>query len=206
MQSVLRTLVSIGLSGSCKIKQDLGDAAGVELIWRHNALLRETLSEFPEGQVLEKGLDYFLIGFPGSAEAVRFALLLQRRNRELFASAPRSILDSIGIHAGPVLLVPDGESSTNRVFGPPVDLCLILMSLAQPGQILLTRFPFEDARRMLQNARLDGCGELQWINHGTFSDQGVEDTLEICEVGEEGIAPLTAPQVDIGLHCVGLNR
>jgi class 3 adenylate cyclase len=195
MQSTLLTLVSVGLSGwSCQIKQELGDVAGVELILRHNEALHDVLSEFAEGQELEKGLDWFLIGFPRPPEAVRFALQLQRTIRRLFAESPSQILNSIAIHVGQVMIDPgNGPLQGNRVLGMSVDHCMRLMSIALPGQILLTRFPFDDARRAFLKDQPQGLGELCWISHGLSILKEIEDPVEICEVGEMGIAPLRAP-------------
>ncbi|MSU34255.1 MAG: hypothetical protein EXS36_03925 [Pedosphaera sp.] len=67
------------------------------------------------------------------------------------------------------------------------------MSLADGDQILLTRAAFDNARQVLKGEELGGVNELQWLNHGAYVLKGVEEPLEICEVGEAGMASLKPP-------------
>ncbi len=67
------------------------------------------------------------------------------------------------------------------------------MSLGSADQILLSRFAFDNARLVLRGFELPGIGELSWLNHGYYELKGVEEPLEVCEVGEAGLAALTPP-------------
>jgi hypothetical protein len=67
------------------------------------------------------------------------------------------------------------------------------MSLGSADQILLSRFAFDNARLVLRGFELPGVGELSWLNHGYYELKGVEEPLEVCEVGETGLAALTPP-------------
>jgi serine/threonine-protein kinase len=67
------------------------------------------------------------------------------------------------------------------------------MSLAQGGQILLTRLVFDSARQALKGEELHGLNALQWLDHGPYVLKGIEEAVEICEVGEVGVGALTAP-------------
>jgi serine/threonine-protein kinase len=58
------------------------------------------------------------------------------------------------------------------------------MSLGKAGQILMTRFAFDNARQVLRGQDLEGGGSLVWTNHGPYRLKGVEEPLEICEVCE----------------------
>ena len=61
-------------------------------------------------------------------------------------------------------------------------------------QILASRFAFDSARQVLKGEDIAGIGPLSWLNHGTYSLKGVDEPIEICEVGgEEGEAVLAAP-------------
>jgi hypothetical protein len=53
--------------------------------------------------------------------------------------------------------------------------------------------PFDTARQALKGEELHGIVALSWLNHGPYRMKGVEETLEICEVGEEGKARLRQP-------------
>src|SRR5437868_12650638 len=67
------------------------------------------------------------------------------------------------------------------------------MSLADGDQILLTRSAFDNARQVLRGLELPNLQSLSWLNHGLYSLKGVDEPLEICEVGEVQHAPLRAP-------------
>jgi len=63
-------------------------------------------------------------------------------------------------------------------------LCARLMSLARainPDDPLW----FETPARCCVDRR-GGCGPLSWLNHGPYLLKGVEEPLEVCEVGEAG--------------------
>ena len=67
------------------------------------------------------------------------------------------------------------------------------MSLAGAHQILASRFAFDSARQVLKGEDISGIGPLSWLTHGTYSLKGVDEPIEICEVGEEGEAALSPP-------------
>src|SRR5512139_1897496 len=67
------------------------------------------------------------------------------------------------------------------------------MSLAQAGQILMTRPVFDNARQSLKGEEIEGAGSLSWLNHGRFELKGVEEPVEICEVRATGTVDLPAP-------------
>jgi hypothetical protein len=51
----------------------------------------------------------------------------------------------------------------------------------------------DNARQMLKWEDVAGVGALEWLNYGSHLLKGIEAALEVCEVGESGIAPLQAP-------------
>jgi class 3 adenylate cyclase len=60
------------------------------------------------------------------------------------------------------------------------------MSLAQGDQILLTRAVFDSARQALKGEELGSLTELRWLEHGPYRLKGIEELVDICEVGEVG--------------------
>jgi class 3 adenylate cyclase len=90
-------------------------------------------------------------------------------------------------------MVEEHERESKDLFGMQIDICHRVMSLAQGGQILMTRSTFDNARQSLKGQKMVGLQELVWKNHGLYSLAGVQDPVEICEVGETGSAPLTPP-------------
>jgi class 3 adenylate cyclase/tetratricopeptide (TPR) repeat protein len=188
------TLVFTDIVGSTKLKQALGDQEAVTAIQQHHAVIRDILNGFGQGQEIEIAGDSFFIVFTNPSDAVKFSLFAQARLRALAAETGRPILDRIGIHVGEVLVEDDGgRGRAEALHGIQVDTCARVQSLAQGDQILLTRFAFDEARRSLSFDELNGVGPLSWLNHGPYLLQGVEEPIEICEVGELGKAKLRRP-------------
>lgn len=79
------------------------------------------------------------------------------------------------------------------LFGLQVDTAARVMSLATGGQLLCTRSVFDDARQILKGRDLPAIGSLSWLSHGAYLLKGVEDPIEICEVGEEEEGVLQPP-------------
>jgi tetratricopeptide (TPR) repeat protein/TolB-like protein len=67
-----------------------------------------------------------------------------------------------------------------------------IMPLAQGGQTLMTRAAFDIARRAVVGTSGPGPG-LAWRAHGFYLLAGVEEPVEVCEVGVVGRAPLAPP-------------
>jgi WD40 repeat protein/class 3 adenylate cyclase/tRNA A-37 threonylcarbamoyl transferase component Bud32 len=190
----LLTLVFTDVVDSTKLKQTVGEREGVAAIERHHAAIREVLGQFNEGEEIETAGDSFFIVFTKPSDAVKFSLLVQARLRELAAEAGRLVLDRIGIHVGEVWIREnDGSGKARDLYGIQVDTCARVQSLGEADQILLTRFPFDAARQALRGEELKDIGALSWLNHGPYVLKGVEEPLEICEVGELGRAKLIQP-------------
>lgn len=189
----LLTLVFTDIVGSAQIKQQLGDRAGVALIQQHHAALRKLLTEYPDAEVIDTAGDSFFILFVRPSEAVLFALRLQAGLRALAETAPKPVMDRIGIHIGEVI-VQESEGADKQLQGSQVDTCARIMSLAGANQILLSRAAFDNARQALKGSELEGLGELEWLNHGPYLLKGWDEPVEICEVGERGLARLKPPE------------
>jgi WD40 repeat protein/serine/threonine protein kinase/class 3 adenylate cyclase len=188
------TLLFTDLAGSTEIKQRLGDAAGIELIHRHRSVVRDLVGQFGEAEEVSTAGDSFFIVFVKPSDAVRFALLLQCALRSLSREGGVSVSARIGIHMGEVFITEEREGALGRdVLGLQVDTASRVMSLAAGGQVLLTRSVFDNARTILKGEALAGLASRSWLNHGLYSVKGIEEPLEICEVGEEGQAVLAPP-------------
>lgn len=193
----LLTLLFTDLVGSTKLKQDLGDQEAVKLIQGHHDLVRGILSRFAEGEEIGTAGDSFFIIFAKPSDGVKFAVILQSELRRLGRGAARSLKDRVGVHIGEVLIEERTDlAKTKDLYGLQVDICARVMSLAEGDQILLTRSVFDNARQVLKGQEIQGMDSsegLQWLNHGPYLLKGVEEPLEICEVGETGKAVLKPP-------------
>ena len=144
-RSGLVTLLFADLVGSTELKQRAGDAPGLRLIDQHHAAVRELLRQFIGAEEISTAGDSFFLVFAGPSDAVRFALRLQARLRQLAEETGLRLQDRVGIHAGEVFERENAEAVVVKDLGGlHVDLCARVMSLAHGGQVLMTRFVFDD--------------------------------------------------------------
>jgi serine/threonine protein kinase/class 3 adenylate cyclase len=191
----LLALVFTDLVSSLRLKQQLGDFQAVALMKDEQRSVRLLLSGFTDGEEIGTAGDSFFVVFARPSDAVRFALLLHAGDRELCRTAPQPLTTRIGIHVGEVLITEGDEGKKGKdIFGMQVDACARIMGLAEGGQTLLSRFAFDNARQVLSGRDLSGIGALAWVNHGTYELAGLDDPVELCEVGEVGLAPLKPPK------------
>jgi WD40 repeat protein/class 3 adenylate cyclase len=190
----LVTLLFTDMVGSTAIKQQLGDKAGAAFFDRHHQVVRRTLESFPAGQEIETAGDSFLVTFGTPSDAVQFALTLQAALEKLSQESGVSGRDRVGIHVGEVVIKGgDSGAKPKDLYGIQIDTCSRVMSLAKGGQVLMTRAVFDSARQVLKGEDLSGVGQLEWLNHGLYLLQGLDDAVEICEVRRPGQAGGGAP-------------
>jgi serine/threonine-protein kinase len=186
-------LLFTDLVDSTGLKERLGDSAGNELLQRHRAQVREVLGRFREAEEISTAGDSFFIVCVKPSNAVRLALEIQHAHRSFADARDAAVGLRIGIHMGEVFIEETGTRSTIDVLGLQVDTAARVMSLAEGGQILMTRSVFDNARTILRGEALERLGTLLWLNHGFYAAKGLIEPVEVCEVGEEGKAPLRAP-------------
>lgn len=180
------------------------EAAGREL-----SRLRDLVAQHG-GVEVEKG-EALLALFERPSAAVACALAHQRALVELSASLQRPLAARAAVHLGELLLLRHDPAEVARgarpleVEGVAKDLVARLGAMARGGQVLLTQGAFDLARRAGGHAlsgsglHLDEEGEareegmLRWIAHGAYLVDGLDEPLEIFEVGREGFAPLAPP-------------
>ena len=193
-QGALRVLVVTDLVQSTDLVERLGDDRARQVEARHDRRARDLVARFG-GLEIDKS-DGFLLLFERTIEAVAFALTYHRALVKLSQQEDAEIAARAGIHLGEVVLRRNTDEDVARgakpieVHGLAKPIAARLMSLAGPGQILVTRGAFDLARRASEG---QGAKRLRWLAHGTYTFQGVEDPLEVFEVGYEGESPLAAP-------------
>ena len=103
-----------------------------------------------------------------------------------------------GVHLGEVILRENAPEEVARgakrleVEGLAKPIAARLMALAGAGQTLLSRTAFDLARRAAEGDP-ELSSQLQWLAHGKYMLKGVEEPMDVYEVGVEGSAPLVAP-------------
>jgi class 3 adenylate cyclase/TolB-like protein/tetratricopeptide (TPR) repeat protein len=193
-QSALVTLVFTDLVDSVALRRNLGDQAGTTLFQTYRRLVRDILQRNPEAEEIETAGDSFLFVFTRPSDAVKFALLMQSRVRVLAQERKVCLANRIGIHVGEVVIQAHTQGHKPKdLYGSQVDLCARVMSVAQGDQILLTRAVFDSARQALKGEDLGELKELRWLDHGPYRLKGIEELVDICEVGEVGVAVLRPP-------------
>lgn len=190
----LVTLLFTDTVDSTRLKQQLGDLASDALFQRHHQLVRQTLSRFATGREIETAGDSFLIVFSVPSEAVRFALLLQNKLRQLRQDSGTALFDRVGVHVGEVVQRSDtGTLRPRELYGIQIDICARVMSLAHGGQVLMSRGAFDSARQVLKGEDIEGVGQLDWLNHGLYLLKGLDEPVEVCEVREAGCEAFGPP-------------
>ena len=187
------TILFSDLVGSTRLQSELGNLRAAEIVGRHQAVVRHVLRSFDGREVDTQG-DSFLLVFASPSEGVRFALRMQAALRAAQAAEADMPLARVGLHQGQVVV---DESALGvkayDVYGIQVSTAARIMDLALGAQILCSRAVFDDARAILTSGDFAGLARVAWRNHGSYRFKGVSDAHEVCEVGEEAMAPLTAP-------------
>ena len=186
-------LLFTDIVGSTHLKTTHGLPAFREALRTHNEHFERIARECRGIRILQNMGDGYFAETDSVAEAVKLALLFQNAMRdEPWGNVP--ITARVGIHAGEISAIPaEGGSG---IVAPAADLAARVMSLASGGQILLTRFPFDEARHFLrEHPAIAGktMPPLCWLAHGPYLLKGRDEPMDIFEVGAEGLAPLTAP-------------
>lgn len=185
-RTAVLAIVFTDIVGSTELKDKLGDESGLELIAQHHSLLRKLLSDYPEAEEISTAGDSFFLVFLRPSDAVEYAYKLRGIIDAWTLQNPLPVRDRIGIHAGEVL-IRETPTAQRGVFGVQVDIASRVMSLAGPGRIMLTSLVHEAARQTLKSKNDPLLPQLRWQSHGRYQLKGVEEPVEIWEIGD----PLT---------------
>ena len=172
--SEIRALLLTDVVDSTRLSERLGDAAMAAAWQAHDRVARQLLPVW-RGREIDK-TDGMLLMFDAAADAVGYALAYHRA----LAALPVVLQARAGVHVGPVLLRENSAEDIARgakpleVDGLAKPTAARVMSLAQPGQTLLTA----EARSDL------GRTSLRVQSHGHWMVKGVAEPLEIFEVAE----------------------
>ena len=194
--TILKTLVITDLVASTRMTEELGDTRASEIFGRQDRLARDLLAQH-NGTEVDK-TDGFLLFFNRPIEAVDFAMAYHRALDQLSTEIGVEVATRVAIHLGEVVLRKNADkdiargANTVEVEGLAKPFTARLMGLACGKQTLLSRSAFDVARRSAVGMKSDH-GELCWLAHGGYRLKGVEEPVEVFEVGVEGFCPLTAP-------------
>ena len=128
--SAFRAILFTDLEGSTDLTQRLGDAAAMEVLRRHDRIVRQALTRTGGTEVKHTG-DGIMASFRSSGAAIEAAVLIQRGLNEAESRGEMPAGVRIGIAAGEP--VTDG----NDLFGTAVQLAARLCARAGPRTILV---------------------------------------------------------------------
>src|SRR5436189_2233242 len=144
--SRLMVLMFTDIVGSTDLKRKLGDSETAKMIRRHDEIFRYTVGAFPFAEILKDVGDGFLARFNSASDAVHAALHFQSSLHSEKWQHP--LKSRVGLHLGEVSeLDKEPSSGQTKLSGMAVDIAARVMSLALPGQILMTRAAFDNARQ-----------------------------------------------------------
>jgi serine/threonine-protein kinase len=193
--AVLKTLLISDLVDSTKLIERLGDERTFELFGRHDRIARDLLQQ-SGGREIDK-TDGFLMLFERPHDAVTYAIGYHQALAELSQEIGARVASRVGIHLGEVYLRENRPEDIARgakpleVEGLAKPITARLMSLAMPGQTLLTRAVCDLARRAASGHEDEA--DLQWLAHGSYRFKGVDEPLRVYEVGLIDLSPLQSP-------------
>lgn len=202
--SRLMVLMFTDIAGSVALKSELGLPAYSRLLARHDALFRSIVAAIPRASILQDTGDGFYASFATPADAVTAALRFQHGiaadGFEQSAATGRcqggSLSVRVGIHLGQMERLEAVNNEPGKIVGLGADLAARVMGLAMPGQVLMTRAVFDDARLYVRDGAAIANGDavaLQWLAHGRYRMKGQDEPLEVYEVGLSGFSPLAPP-------------
>lgn len=157
----------------------------------HDRLFRTIVKSVPGARLLRDLGDGFMARFETASAAVEAGLRFQRAlaTEQWDADGFRARLS---VDLGEAAEVDAGEPGRAKVVSS-TDLAARTMDLALPGQILLTRAAFDETRAHPFEQPSAAPVALRWIAHGQYVMKGIDEPIELFEVGEPGIAPLATP-------------
>ncbi len=192
----LRTILLTDICDSTRLVEVLGDKGTAQLFREHDRLVL-TLQQRWRGRLIDRS-DGLLLLFERPIDGLGFAIDYARGLAETGKLRSMDIKVRAGLHVGEVLTWRNSEESV-RVGAKPIEVeglakptAARLMSMARPGQILLSAVAEPLAHRAARELGERGQN-LIWKSLGRWRFKGVPEPQEIFEVGEPGLAPLRAP-------------
>ncbi len=161
----LRAIMFTDLAGSTQISTREGDAQALEILRRHDEIVRAALSTYAGREVKHTG-DGIFASFSYVSRAVECAVEIQHAFGEPTAARTESGRVRIGISAG------EPVSQHEDLFGAAVNLASRICAHAAPGQILVS-----SAVRELSVGK-----PLRFLDRGPIALKGFDDPVRVFEV------------------------
>lgn len=192
-----RTLLVTDLCDSTEVVAKLGDIDAAQIFREHDSLVLR-LQQRWRGRQVDRS-DGLLMLFERAIDGLGFALDYNKGLAELGKRYAVTLKARAGLHVGEVLAWRNSADAVElgaksmEIEGLAKPMAARLMSLARPGQILLSAVAEPLAHRAARELG-ERAERLLWKSHGRWNFKGVPGTQEVYEVGEIGSAPLRTPR------------
>jgi class 3 adenylate cyclase len=160
----LRAIMFTDIEGSTDISTSHGDAAAVELVGRHNDIVRSALDRFDGHEVKHTG-DGLFASFVSVTKAVQATVAIQRSCADDPGPAPHLAI-KIGLSAG------EPVEDSKDLFGASVNLAARICAHARGGQTL--------AAGTVKDLALGKS--IHFIGQGAVGLKGFPDPIPLYEV------------------------
>lgn len=162
-----RAIMFTDMVNSTQITNSLGDASALDVLTKHNEIIRQALLAH-DGREVDRAGDGFLTSFVSVSQAIACAVAIQKafQNYNMGREGSVEIQVRIGLGAGEPL------TNGGALFGSVINLTARICASAGPGQILAAH----------------GIPELYagefftFRRHGEFSLKGFSDPVELYEL------------------------
>lgn len=131
VETAFRAILFTDIEGSTDLTQRLGDRAAMEILRRHDRVVRHALSTHGGNEVKHTG-DGIMATFRSVAGAIAAAIDMQRTLVEPNASTDAPLRVRIGVSAG------EPVTENDDLFGAAVQLASRLCERASPGSVLVS--------------------------------------------------------------------
>lgn len=129
--SAFRAILFTDLVGSTDLTQRLGDSAAMNMLRRHDAIVREAIDDCNGSEVKHTG-DGIMASFRSVGAALRAGVAIQRGFDEATKRGEMPCTVRVGIAAG------EPVAEADDLFGAAVQLAARLTGKARPGTILVS--------------------------------------------------------------------
>ncbi len=193
----LRTLLLTDLCDSTALVERIGDNAAAALFREHDRLVVK-LQQHWRGRLIDRS-DGLLLLFDRPIDGLGFALDYARGLKTMGDAHALTLCARQGLHVGEVLTWRNSDEAISigakplEVEGLAKPTAARLMSMARPGQILLSAVAESLTHRAARELG-NRADRLLWKSHGRWRFKGMPTAMEIYEVGEVGLTPLRMPK------------
>ncbi len=128
-ESAFRVILFTDMEGSTALTERLGDAAAMDLLRSHDAIIREALGRY-EGRKVKHTGDGAMASFTAASQAVECSIAIQREFARHNEATDTHLRVRVGLSAG------EPVEEHQDLFGAAVQLAARVCAQARPGQIL----------------------------------------------------------------------